>query len=403
MKHIRENLERHLTELCLRIGSRHTGSPGEKAAADYIEKVFREYGYEPRREAYHTVGWEYEGFEFINLTEKRSVPCALPCFFSNSAVVEGKLLWLRPGDMTHLEDFPVKGRLCMVEFWNDFNNVMGRNKIAEILDGLGAAAAIFISNVHTSYAPSSKIQRSPFLKRIGTCAVSQEGAYDLARHKEDSYRLVIKARCIENTSCNVIARRSGTGDFGVFGAHYDTAPLTQGAGDNGTGTAMLLEVARLLKDEPTDMRLDFAAFSAEEYIPDILPPGSGDYVRRHSGENIRWYMNFDDFGILIGEPILKFTLPEKLPRQIASRKYPMVKTDVYGGDDKSFSLAGIPSFWYNDRGPFYQMHTPLDSLDIVDFDKIKPADESRTENIFENNTCAVIKLFKRAFLVDSLD
>ena len=46
MDQIRKNLERHLTELCLRIGSRHTGSAGEKAAADYLEKVFREKGIE---------------------------------------------------------------------------------------------------------------------------------------------------------------------------------------------------------------------------------------------------------------------------------------------------------------------------------------------------------------------
>ncbi len=49
MDRIRENLERHMTELRLRIGSRHTGSVGERAAADYIERVFREYGFDPRR------------------------------------------------------------------------------------------------------------------------------------------------------------------------------------------------------------------------------------------------------------------------------------------------------------------------------------------------------------------
>ena len=369
MDRIRKNLERHMDELCLRIGSRHTGSAGEKAAADYLENVFREYGYEPRREDYPTIGWEYEDFQLINLTEKRSVPNAVACFFSQPVELEGKLLWLSSIDVGHLRDFPVKGRICMVEAWNDQTNVMGRNQIAETLDELGAAAAIFISNFHTSLAPSTKIERSPFLKKLGVCAVSQEGAFDLARHKNDTYRIVIKARCFDHRSCNVVASRPGTGRIGVFGAHYDTAPLIQGAGDNASGTAMVLELARLLKDEPSGMRLDFAEFSAEEYIPEFLPPGSEDYVRRHGAENIRWLMNFDDFGLLIGSPLVRVGLPEKLPA-VVSPHYPVIKADAYNGDDKSFCTAGIPAVWYYDSNPFHQVHTSCDALDTIDLDKM---------------------------------
>ncbi len=369
MDQIRKNLERHLTELCLRIGSRHTGSAGEKAAADYLEKVFREYGYEPRREYYPTVGWEYEDFELVNLTQKRSVPAAMACFFSHPVDLEGKLFWLNSADVEHLKDFPVRGRICMVEAWSAQSNVMGRNQIAEILDELGAAAAIFISNFHTSFAPSTKIERSPFLKRMGACAVAQEGAFDLARHKNDTYRLVIRARCYENQSCNVIASRPGSGRVGVFGGHYDTAPLTQGAGDDGSGTVMVLELARLLKDEPSGMSLDFVEFSAEEYIPKFLPPGSEDYVKRRGPENIRWLMNFDDFGLLIGAPCVRVGLKDKLP-PLTSRRYPVIEADAYNGDDKSFCTAGIPAVWYYDNNPFNQLHTPCDSLDKIDFDKM---------------------------------
>ena len=259
----------------------------------------------------------------------------------------------------------------MVECWSGKNNVMGRNKIAEALDSLGAAAAVFISNVHNSFAPSTKIQRSPFLKNMGACAVAQEGAFDLARHKNDTYRLIIKARCFEHTSCNVVATRSGNNGFGVFGAHYDTAPLTQGAGDNATGTAMVLELARLLKDEPSGMRLDFAEFSAEEYIPEFLPPGSEDYVKRY-GKDVQWLMNFDDFGLLIGAPEIKISLPEKLPA-LKSELYEVIETQTLDGDDKSFYYSGIPSVWYYDRNPFNQLHTPCDSLDTIDYDKMTAA------------------------------
>ena len=44
MENLSKNIEKHLHELCL-FPSRHLGSPGAAAAADYIGGVFRSYGY----------------------------------------------------------------------------------------------------------------------------------------------------------------------------------------------------------------------------------------------------------------------------------------------------------------------------------------------------------------------
>lgn len=369
MDKIRENLERHMNELCLRIGSKHVGAPGEAEAMDYIEQEFRAVGHDVVRETYPTRGWEFKSFEFINVTRGYAVPVAVPCFFSNRVDIEDKLLWLNKHDLPKLPELPVKGRLCMLEYWSGPSEVMGRNQIAEELDRLGAAAAIFISNEHTALAPSTKIQRSPFLKQLGTCAVAQEGALALARYRHDTYRLRIDARCFDHTSANVIARQIGNGPKGVIGAHYDTAPLVQGAGDNASGTAMILELARLLKDINPGWNLDFAAFGAEEYIPESLAPGSGDYVARHKGEDIRWLFNFDDFGLLIGDPFIKVGHGEKLP-PLYSKRYPVVPSTVCSGDDKAFYQLGIPTIWYYDKNPFYYLHTAEDNLDKIDFDKM---------------------------------
>ena len=369
MQTLRANLERHMRELCLNIGTRHTGSPGERAAAEYIAGVFESYGYAPIFEEYPTVGWELKSFSLCNMTENRPVPAAEACFFSQSADVEGKLLWLTAADIVDIEKITVENRICFIECWSSAGNVMGRNKIAEVLDSKGAAAAIFISNIHTSLAPSTKIERSPFLKQLGVCAVSQEGAFDIARHKNDTYRVKIEARCFDNVSRNVIATCAGNHGYGVFGAHYDTAPLVQGAGDNATGTAMVLELARLLRDDSSGMKLDFVEFSAEEYIPYVLPPGSEDYVRRRRDEKIDWMMNFDDFGLLIGEPIVRGNMFDKLP-PFKSKRYRVVESDVYNGDDKSFGVAGIPTLWYYDSNPFSQLHTSCDSIDTIDFGKM---------------------------------
>ncbi len=50
----------------------------------------------------------------------------------------------------------------------------------------------------------------------------------------------------------------------VVGAHYDTVTGTPGADDNASGIAGILELARLLADEPLDRSVQFVAFALEE-------------------------------------------------------------------------------------------------------------------------------------------
>ncbi len=378
MHKIVDNLRHHLSVFCLDIGSRHLGSAGQVAAAAYIEQEFANLGYEVVREEYPVTGWDFQSFQFWNLTRNCPVPGAVPCFFSQSAEVTGQLHWI-PYDRAADPGEEVAGKICFLEYWSDAANVMGRNAIAENLDRLGAAAAIFISDsyTHSALAPSTKIQRSPFLQRLGTCAVAEEGALYLARHKQDQFQLKISARTFPHQGANIIARCGGPGRRAVLGAHYDTAPLVQGAGDNASGTAMLLEMARLLKETGHGWNLDFAAFDAEEYIPRDFPPGSGDYVQRHREENLAWLLNFDDFGLLIGAPLVHVGLKEKLP-PLQSPRYAMGGYSG-SGDDKAFHAAGIPTIWYLDRKPWGHLHTARDSMETLDFVKMAEGVEDAVE------------------------
>ncbi|UCG61645.1 MAG: M28 family peptidase [Candidatus Zixiibacteriota bacterium] len=66
---------------------------------------------------------------------------------------------------------------------------------------------------------------------------------------------------------NVIARKIGTlypDQYIVVGGHFDAVPLSPGADDNASGTAAVLEVARVLKDVPTAMSFVFIALDSEE-------------------------------------------------------------------------------------------------------------------------------------------
>ncbi len=67
----------------------------------------------------------------------------------------------------------------------------------------------------------------------------------------------------------------------LIGAHFDAAPTAPGADDNGTGTAALLELARVLKDAPMKRTVRLAFFNLEE----IGLKGSAEYVRANKA---RW-------------------------------------------------------------------------------------------------------------------
>lgn len=69
----------------------------------------------------------------------------------------------------------------------------------------------------------------------------------------------------ELESANVIAvKRGASSQEIVVGAHYDSVDDADGADDNASGVAALLEVAKLLQDAQTPYTIRFVAFGAEE-------------------------------------------------------------------------------------------------------------------------------------------
>jgi hypothetical protein len=372
MENLYSNIEKHLHKICL-FPSRHVGSPGNAAAAEYIENTFRSYGYtETGKELIDTTGWRYGSMTFADLDNGAiPVPGALPCFFSRSTDVSGVPLWLTEEELKDLSKIDVRGKLCIVEFFSDGADIRGRNGIAEDLDSCGAAGAVFISDsdYHTCCAASTKIQRSPYLKQLGTAVVSEVGAYYLANNKNHRYRLIIDADTFPHKSANVYAIRPGTGPKrAIFGAHHDAAPLGQAACDNASGVACILELSRLLKDKMPEWTFEFVSFDAEEYCIGSNPVGSDSFVKAHPERKWEFFMNFDSVGMHFGRDYVHVDFPEKLPE--FDSIYPK-KPFKDAGDDRSFHCIGVPSLWFNTHAKFKDFHTPLDSIDTLDLGKIE--------------------------------
>ncbi|MFH1701181.1 MAG: M28 family peptidase [Candidatus Zixiibacteriota bacterium] len=80
----------------------------------------------------------------------------------------------------------------------------------------------------------------------------------------------------------------------VFGAHFDAVPGSPGADDNGSGTAGVLEIARILYDLEMEMTIVFALFDAEE--EGLLGAYDYAYSAQANGDSIICMLNMDMIG-----------------------------------------------------------------------------------------------------------
>ena len=199
---------------------------------------------------------------------------------------------------------------------------------------------------------------------------------------------------------------AGASAYYVVGAHYDTVPSTPGADDNASAVAVLLELARSLRQARVKASVLFAAFTLEE------PPahftghqGSRIFVRncRSSGERVlgaiilemvgytaprqhypflpRWpgYPGQGNFiGIIGNWRSLRFGrsvlrgFRKNTNLAVESLFLPFdgwILPDTRLSDHASFWDAGLPALMVTDtaffRNPNY--HLPSDTIDTLDF------------------------------------
>jgi hypothetical protein len=94
-----------------------------------------------------------------------------------------------------------------------------------------------------------------------------------------------------NTYHNVVGTMTGSvypNRIYIIGSHYDSVS-NPGADDNASGTAAVLEAARIISQYDSDCTIKFIAFSMEE----VGLVGSDAYVAAHAGADIRGMVSAD--------------------------------------------------------------------------------------------------------------
>ena len=194
----------------------------------------------------------------------------------------------------------------------------------------------------------------------------------------------------------------------IIGAHYDSAPGTPGANDNGSGTAAALELARLFAGRRTDRTLRFVLFTNEE-PPYFQTPAMGSLVHAKRcearGEKVVAMLSLETIGYYSDAPgsqqypfpigllypttgnFLAFigdTSSRGLVRSAVNSfrqkaEFPSQGVATFGdlpgidwSDHWSFWQAGYPGIMVTDSAPFRyaHYHTADDTPDKLNYDRL---------------------------------
>jgi Zn-dependent M28 family amino/carboxypeptidase len=121
----------------------------------------------------------------------------------------------------------------------------------------------------------------------------QEASYTVTHHE-----FLVEGKVVKNIEVEITGH-SLPEEIVVIGAHYDSVPGSPGANDNATGTAAVLELARLLVNRRLARTVRFVAFANEEApFFQSAQMGSRVYARRtrERGEKIVAMLSIETIG-----------------------------------------------------------------------------------------------------------
>ncbi|MEH0933929.1 M28 family peptidase [Micromonospora psammae] len=260
----------HLRVLSEDIGPRIGGTASERRAADYIAKELDHLGYDVRLEPFAVAD------KFL---AQLASPAGLPTDLNwqAGASPHAALDTTVSGDVVDVgagapENYPadVTGRIVLVDYV-----AARREQLVATAVTHGAAAVVFLAA--DGVPPRRTAAFSPTLPGSASSPVPIPVVGVAQAQKERLRGLLAAGRLTLTvatsahrglTSNNVIAERAGRsgadGPVVMVSAHYDTVIGAPGANDDGSGTVLCLELARVLRAIPVEATLRFALWGSEE-------------------------------------------------------------------------------------------------------------------------------------------
>ncbi len=311
-------LTRHLRYLTETIGVRLAGSAGERAAGDYVARELAATGARVTQEpfpvqcrdvrtqqlqVFHDGAWHDYGCSlFANAPGTDGAWVEAPLAFFDAATG-----YQRPDLAADLSGRVVLHLGCHIESRENYRRLVAARPAGVLMvDVRYPGASPLADAIFPAYARAAGVVTALNVAYLDAWRWRERGA------TQARFRVVGGPRPAE--SANIVADLPGSDPAaGVLylGGHHDTQADSVGADDNGSATAGLIELARVLAPRPRRRTIRLISFGAEEQ----LSVGSGAYVRRHREELAhagKFLFNFDSFGSLLGWNTLSGSGPREL-------------------------------------------------------------------------------------------
>ncbi|NDU77743.1 M20/M25/M40 family metallo-hydrolase [Actinomadura sp. DSM 109109] len=249
---------RHLRVLSDGIGWRVAGTSAEHRASRYIAGYLRELGYTVQLQPF-PVADKY--LAEIRAQGERAWQCSAS---PQGAVASVTGTVVDAGQAAEVTG-DARGKLVL------FDRVPGKETDqAKAAAAAGAAAALIVNARSVTYPERKPGAFAPSLTETVAIPVLGLAEYQGERVRAGARRLSFKVTHHSNlTSYNVLAERKATlpnptGKAVIVSAHYDSVPGSPGANDDGSGTVLCLELARVLRRLPTQQAIRVCLWGAEE-------------------------------------------------------------------------------------------------------------------------------------------
>jgi Iap family predicted aminopeptidase len=349
-----ERVLEHIRALSSDIGPRAAGPAGEAAARDYIAAELASYGYEVT-----TPSFPFDSSVFLPARVDAGAlrEPALAFRGSPAGIVEGPLVDAGGGAA---EDFPAGGLNGAIAFI-ERGGLTFSQKVANAV-AAGAGAVVIYNN--QAGAMTGDVESTVPVAGLRQ-AQGQQVREALAAGQVQAR---VEVTPPAGTAYNVVARPAGAPACEtVTGGHYDSVPVAPGADDNASGTATVIEVARVMAARGATAGNCFVLFGAEE----IGLLGSAAYIESLSDVEInalRFMLNIDVVGItselmLIGDDDLA-EVARIASMELGVDARPAEDPPNQGSDHLSFQRAGVPVLMFNRDDEL--IHTSLDAIDRID-------------------------------------
>ena len=283
---------------------------------------------------------------------------------SGEGVAEGAVVDAGGGFEGDIPAGGLDGKIALIER----GTITFEEKVRRVADA-GAVGAIVFNNV-----PGPFWGRLASRADIPAASLDREAGLRLRNAiSAGEIRATVAARPIVSQSRNLVAQAADGGGAAdkptvIIGAHYDTVADTQGANDNGSGVAALMEVAKRAGARNYPFAVKFVLFGAEE----TGLHGSVRYVEEMGADEIAdtlAMLNLDVVGSgggfeAMGDSALARTAREA-GAEIGERVSAIPSESAeFTSDHAPFASVGIPALFLM-ADDMSRINSPQDALRYV--------------------------------------